>query len=183
MYPRYNLVTSDTLKFLLNAQKMSMVGSAHYVITMEQQNMTRQTAGYLGKVRAGNSANEFNVFGVGENPTKGLGPERTRSQLAAVFYEHEEGNGKTPRKMVVLVPKVEKDVAVEWKPMRREEHLVQQFESGRMEKMTVLRNKAPSWNSALNAYVLNFFGRVTMPSVKNFQLINPEDGCVQCLTL
>eukprot|EP00826_Nyctotherus_ovalis_P012029 TRINITY_DN1313_c0_g1_i9.p1 TRINITY_DN1313_c0_g1~~TRINITY_DN1313_c0_g1_i9.p1 ORF type:complete len:129 (+),score=52.05 TRINITY_DN1313_c0_g1_i9:25-387(+) len=108
------------------------------------------------------------------------------SSAASDVYKRQvqgEGNGKTPRKMVVLVPKVEKDVAVEWKPMRREEHLVQQFESGRMEKMTVLRNKAPSWNSALNAYVLNFFGRVTMPSVKNFQLINPEDGCVQCLTL
>lgn len=65
---------------------MSMVGSAHYIITMEQENMARNTEGYLGKVRSTSSGNEFNVFGVGENPSKGLGPERTRSQLVGVFY-------------------------------------------------------------------------------------------------
>lgn len=36
-------------------------------------------------------------------------------------------------------------------------------------------NKPPKWNDAVGAYVLNFNGRVTMASVKNFQLVNPED--------
>lgn len=34
-----------------------------------------------------------------------------------------------------------------------------------------MRNKEPKWNEAVNAYVLNFNGRVTMASVKNFQLV------------
>ena len=30
--------------------------------------------------------------------------------------------------------------------------------------------QAPRWNESLGAYCLNFNGRVTLPSVKNFQL-------------
>lgn len=41
--------------------------------------------------------------------------------------------------------------------------------------MTVLRNKAPRWNDALGAYCLNFGGRVTHASVKNFQLVGDDD--------
>ncbi len=38
----------------------------------------------------------------------------------------------------------------------------------------MLRNKPPKWNEQLGAYCLNFGGRVTAASVKNFQLV--EDG-------
>ena len=41
--------------------------------------------------------------------------------------------------------------------------------------MLVLQNKAPSWNEHLAAYCLNFNGRVTTASVKNFQLVEPRD--------
>lgn len=44
----------------------------------------------------------------------------------------------------------------------------------RLRDMIVLRNKAPKWNEQLHAYCLNFGGRVTEASVKNFQLV--EDG-------
>ena len=37
--------------------------------------------------------------------------------------------------------------------------------------LTYLVNKAPRWNEDIGAYVLNFHGRVTEASVKNFQLI------------
>jgi hypothetical protein len=36
-------------------------------------------------------------------------------------------------------------------------------------------NKAPRWSPELNAYVLSFGGRVSMTSVKNFQLVSPND--------
>lgn len=39
----------------------------------------------------------------------------------------------------------------------------------------VLHNKAPRWNEALGAYCLNFKGRVTQASVKNFQLAAAGD--------
>ncbi|CAM6002624.1 unnamed protein product, partial [Sphagnum balticum] len=36
-------------------------------------------------------------------------------------------------------------------------------------------NKPPRWNDQVGAYVLNFNGRVTMASVKNFQLVDPDE--------
>ena len=41
------------------------------------------------------------------------------------------------------------------------------------EMMMCLQNKLPVWNKQLQAYALNFGGRAKIPSVKNFQLINP----------
>ena len=35
-------------------------------------------------------------------------------------------------------------------------------------------NKKPQWNEQVGAFVLNFGGRVTVASVKNFQLVSPE---------
>ncbi|KAL2459225.1 Tubby-like F-box protein 3 [Forsythia ovata] len=43
----------------------------------------------------------------------------------------------------------------------------------------VLRNEAPRWNEQLHCWCLNFHGRVTVASVKNFQLVaSPENGLV-----
>ena len=41
--------------------------------------------------------------------------------------------------------------------------------------LNYLINKPPRWNEQVGAYVLNFNGRVTMASVKNFQLVDPEE--------
>ncbi|TYJ17666.1 hypothetical protein E1A91_A09G068400v1 [Gossypium mustelinum] len=41
----------------------------------------------------------------------------------------------------------------------------------------VLRNKSPRWHEQLQCWCLNFHGRVTFASVKNFQLVvSPENG-------
>ncbi|XP_022842470.1 tubby-like F-box protein 3 [Olea europaea var. sylvestris] len=41
----------------------------------------------------------------------------------------------------------------------------------------VLGNKAPAWHEHLQCWCLNFHGRVTLASVKNFQLVvSPENG-------
>lgn len=44
------------------------------------------------------------------------------------------------------------------------------------EKLKFLRNKPPRWNETTQTHCLNFGGRVTMPSIKNFQLIHEHDG-------
>jgi len=41
--------------------------------------------------------------------------------------------------------------------------------------LVVLKNKEPKWHNTLNAYCLNFNGRVTEASVKNFQLVSTND--------
>ncbi|XP_057975720.1 tubby-like F-box protein 5 [Malania oleifera] len=41
----------------------------------------------------------------------------------------------------------------------------------------VLKNKAPRWHEQLQCWCLNFKGRVTVASVKNFQLVATVDPC------
>ncbi|XXG54231.1 hypothetical protein AAC387_Pa03g2171 [Persea americana] len=48
---------------------------------------------------------------------------------------------------------------------------------GQKDGMLVLKNKAPRWHEQLQCWCLNFRGRVTVASVKNFQLVaSPENG-------
>ena len=41
--------------------------------------------------------------------------------------------------------------------------------------ITYTINKPPRWNDQVGAYVLNFNGRVTMASVRNFQLVELDE--------
>lgn len=52
-----------------------------------------------------------------------------------------------------------------------------ELQSSENEGLLVLRNKAPRWHEQLQCWCLNFNGRVTVASVKNFQLVaSPENG-------
>lgn len=49
--------------------------------------------------------------------------------------------------------------------------------AGQNEGMLVLKNKSPRWHEQLQCWCLNFNGRVTVASVKNFQLVaSPKNG-------
>jgi tubby and related proteins len=61
-------------------------------------------------------------------------------------------------------------------PLKSSDTLYEKYRQADLGEMYTLRNKEPVWNERLRAFVLNFHGRVTQASVKNFQLINPEDG-------
>lgn len=43
--------------------------------------------------------------------------------------------------------------------------------SAQKDQMLMLKNKAPRWHEQLQCWCLNFNGRVTVASVKNFQLV------------
>lgn len=62
------------------------------------------------------------------------------------------------------------------KSSRLEKSLSGPIETQR-EGSLVLKNKAPRWHEQLQCWCLNFHGRVTVASVKNFQLVaSPENG-------
>lgn len=44
-----------------------------------------------------------------------------------------------------------------------------------LESLIELHNKPPFWNEATGSYTLNFQGRVTQASVKNFQIVHADD--------
>lgn len=45
-----------------------------------------------------------------------------------------------------------------------------------MDNLIELHNKTPVWNDDTQSYVLNFHGRVTQASVKNFQVVHDSDS-------
>lgn len=49
------------------------------------------------------------------------------------------------------------------------------FQNRRMENLIELHNKTPVWNEETASHVLNFNGRVTQASIKNFQIVHNKD--------
>lgn len=110
-----------------------------------------------------------------------------RREICGIAYESNVLSAKGPRKMTVVLPKVTQrpargaqaggsnSLVNVWRPVRPTETLFANYRATCTDSMLVLQNKAPKWNEQVGAYVLNFGGRVTMASVKNFQLMSPDD--------
>lgn len=65
----------------------------------------------------------------------------------------------------------------ERRPSLFQEHesLLARWQNKSTESVIELHNKTPVWNDDTQSYVLNFHGRVTQASVKNFQIIHDND--------
>ena len=59
--------------------------------------------------------------------------------------------------------------------VQEHETLLARWQNKNTESIIELHNKTPVWNDDTQSYVLNFHGRVTQASVKNFQIIHDND--------
>ena len=86
--------------------------------------------------------------------------------------------GKTTiRKMSVLIPKVKEDGSIAmWKPMKESDELLTQFRNGYQDNIIWLLSREPSWSDEYQSYYLKFDKRPAVPSIKNFQLVDPNDS-------
>ncbi|XP_041337102.1 tubby protein homolog isoform X4 [Pyrgilauda ruficollis] len=83
---------------------------------------------------------------------------------------------KGPRKMSVIIPGMNMDhERVSIRPRNEHETLLARWQNKNTESVIELHNKTPVWNDDTQSYVLNFHGRVTQASVKNFQIIHDND--------
>ncbi|CAI8000149.1 Tubby-related protein 3 [Geodia barretti] len=83
---------------------------------------------------------------------------------------------KGPRKMKVVIPAMSTDKErLSVKPRKDSETLLERWKNGQMTDLLEVHNKQPTWSEETQAYVLNFHGRVTQASVKNFQLVHSAD--------
>ncbi|KAI4537610.1 hypothetical protein MG293_012473 [Ovis ammon polii] len=132
------------------------------------------------KVRSNLMGTKFTVYDNGVNPQKAsastLESGTLRQELAAVCYETNVLGFKGPRKMSVIVPgmtMVHERVSI--RPRNEHETLLARWQNKNTESIIELQNKTPVWNDDTQSYVLNFHGRVTQASVKNFQIIHGND--------
>lgn len=84
---------------------------------------------------------------------------------------------KGPRKMNVYAPTWDhqKDCQVDIVPENKKDTIYSRWKKNKRAGLTQLINKPPRWSEEYQAFVLDFFGRVRLASVKNFQLIDEKD--------
>ncbi|CAG0882305.1 unnamed protein product [Cyprideis torosa] len=180
LFPTYflHLEREDGKKIcLLAGRKRKKSTTSNYLISTDPTDLSRGGDAYMGKLRSNLLGTHFVLYDGGRSPVKpGTAPEHLRHDLAAVIYEPNVLGFKGPRKMVVVIPGMTADQKrVEIRPLTESDGIVERFKQCRMDSIIALQNKKPQWNEDTQSYVLNFNGRVTQASVKNFQIIHPSD--------
>ena len=107
------------------------------------------------------------------------GPRRMHCVMDAIPNSAVEPGGVAPTQTEFLLGSVDSFPSFPF--FRSKSIRTDSFRSGHSsvptEGMLVLRNKAPRWHEQLQCWCLNFNGRVTVASVKNFQLVaSPDNG-------
>ncbi|KAF8392537.1 hypothetical protein HHK36_022882 [Tetracentron sinense] len=115
---------------------------------------------------------ELNVLG-------SRGPRRMQCIMDAIPASAIEPGGMAPTQTEFQLSNVDSFPSLPF--FRSKSARTENFLSGALanqrDGMLVLKNKAPRWHEQLQCWCLNFCGRVTVASVKNFQLVaSPENG-------
>ncbi|RHZ50020.1 hypothetical protein Glove_508g78 [Diversispora epigaea] len=186
LYPQYELYIEEQLEtgeetktFLLSARKRKNSKSSNYVITIDKLETGILSKSTVGKVRSNFLGTAFAIYSNGRNPFKNepnLDKSPIREELGAVVYDPNILGFKGPRKMTVLLTGMTKSgQRPEFRPAKESQTLIGKFRNGDHRDILVLHNKSPQWNEDTQSYVLNFNGRVTLASVKNFQIVHDND--------
>lgn len=183
LYPTYfmHLEREDGKKvFLLAGRKRKKSKTSNYLISVDATDLSREGESFIGKLRSNLMGTKFTVYDNGTNPSKNPGAlleeTNTRQELAAICYETNVLGFKGPRKMTVIIPGMNMSFErVPVRPASEQESLLSKWQNHSLENLIELHNKAPVWNDDTQSYVLNFHGRVTQASVKNFQIVHDND--------
>ncbi|KAH3756488.1 TULP3 protein [Pelomyxa schiedti] len=175
-HPTYLLYLEETNQFIVAARRRVRSKSSNYLISTDSADLARNSPCFAGKVRSNFLGTEFVIYDTGDNPKKAVNPDMSRCELASVTYGSNPLGLHGPRKMVVLLPK--RDAAtggyIGNRPDSPSSTLLARYKSNTLDNILCLHNKAPIWNQATQAYVLNFHRRVKVASVKNFQVVSAD---------
>ncbi|XP_054854642.1 tubby-related protein 3 [Eublepharis macularius] len=182
LFPTYymHLERDDNRKiFLLAGRKRKKSKTSNYLISIDPTDLSREGESFIGKLRSNLMGTKFTVYDHGINPMKAQGlveKAHTRQELAAVCYETNVLGFKGPRKMSVIIPGMNLNhQRIPIRPRNELESLLSKWQNKNLDNLIELHNKAPVWNDDTQSYVLNFHGRVTQASVKNFQIVHEND--------
>ncbi|KAG7226789.1 hypothetical protein INR49_014138 [Caranx melampygus] len=178
LYPLYYLHLDNEKKtFLLAGRKRKKCATSNYLISIDATDLSRGGENFVGKLRSNLMGTKFTVFDNALNPERAL-PDMSnaRQELAGIIYETNVLGMKGPRRMTVIIPGMNKDnERVPLRPRNECDGLLIRHQNRRMENLIELHNKTPVWNEETASHVLNFNGRVTQASIKNFQIVHNKD--------
>ncbi|KAM9824228.1 tubby-related protein 3 [Neosynchiropus ocellatus] len=183
LYPTYfmHMEREDGKRvFLLAGRKRKKSKTSNYLISVDATDLSREGESFIGKLRSNLMGTKFTVYDNGTNPCKNPGAlleeSNTRQELAAICYETNVLGFKGPRKMTVVIPGMNMNFErVPVRPQNEQQSLLSRWQNHTLDNLIELHNKAPVWNDDTQSYVLNFHGRVTQASVKNFQIVHDND--------
>ncbi|GBP45080.1 Protein king tubby 1 [Eumeta japonica] len=183
LYPTYFLhLEKDYGKkvFLLAARKRKKSATSNYLISTDPTELTRQAESFAGKLRSNLLGTAFTIYDSGrawrKHRPRDSAEHHPRQELAAVVYDTNVLGFKGPRKMTVILPGMTPDrQRVTIAPTDESETLLERWRGNLLDDIVVLHNKTPVWNDDTQSYVLNFHGRVTQASVKNFQIVHDSE--------
>lgn len=178
IFPTYYLYlekTNGSKVFLMAGRKRKRSTTSNYLISTDSRDLSRNGGGYIGKVRSNALGTRFTVYDNGVNPAKRpFVPETIdiRQELVALCYETNVLGFRGPRKMTVILPSIDEDnQMMSIRPRNEHETLLMRYQNSNLQNISILHTKNPVWNPATNSFILNFHGRVTQSSVKNFQIV------------
>lgn len=180
LYPTYFLHLEKGLGkkiFLLAGRKRKKSATSNYLISTDPTDLSRGSEAFVGKLRSNLLGTQFTVFNNGRSPFRSFNEnDIPREEMAAIVYDTNVLGFKGPRKMTVLIPGMTHDQKrVQIIPQDNSDSILECWRSKRMDNLIELHNKTPTWNDDTQSYVLNFHGRVTQASVKNFQIVHDSD--------
>ncbi|OQU78417.1 tubby-like F-box protein 10 isoform X1 [Sorghum bicolor] len=174
---------TDKGKFLMAAKRFRRGAPTEYIISLDADDISQGNKAYVGKLRSDFLGTNFKIYdsqppydGAKASSTRSIrrfGSRRISPQVSSgnfdvgqVSYKYNLLKSRGPRRMLCTMecPSVQETWENSLKVM-----------SFRQTGSTILRNNAPRWHEHLQCWCLNFHGRVTVASVKNFQLVATTD--------
>lgn len=176
LHPVYRLYLEDSEQFLLCAQKRNSSKTSNYLLTMDASPSVRRSGLVVAKLRANWSGSDYIIFDNGLSPAKTAIEANVRNVLGLVEFAYDEMG---PGRLNVRIPFVQDSSSlVQWKDpgLDKDTGARRAFDRSVEPSTILLRNKRPQYDAKAGGHVLDFQGRVTMPSIKNFQMQSDAHG-------
>eukprot|EP00981_Chlorochromonas_danica_P013804 scaffold6861_cov248-Ochromonas_danica.AAC.7 len=184
LYPQYELVLEEPRRTLIIARKMSLNRTSNYHLF----DMTRGQAGSKLSKKAGNYLGKLRAKNTNRTEYSLLSHKADKEEIAGISFDRvtllgQLKDGNQPRKMKILVPvpcevtgtvegvSAQANYGVESLP----DLLLEILDNRRAipDGLMMMETKEPVLENG--NYRLNFFGRVNLPSVKNFQIVHSSN--------
>jgi tubby-related protein 1 len=150
LFPTYEIYLKEGDKFLMAARKRKKNKSSNYLISLDKDDLSRNSGNFYGKLRSNFIGTEFTLYDKGSNPDKkdDIDLVQTRAELGCILYKQNVLGSRGPRKMKVMVPNVDdKGQRKELRPTRSDETMLERYKAAQNdEDVQILKNKPPKWN-------------------------------------
>lgn len=192
---------ADDGKFLLAARKYHRPTCTEYLISLDRTDMSKGSQTCIGKLRSNFLRTKFTVYDAHPPHSGAVVSKRWSSgnyPVSHIYYDVNVLGSRGPRRMRCVMDSIPVSAIkggtaptqtgfpssshdsfasipfFKSKSSRRDSSTTQL--STQEESKLVLKNKSPRWQEHLQCWCLNFHGRVTVASVKNFQLVPSDES-------